>query len=348
MATLTPGAMTYAEWGLRHDATGKLSTLVNLLSQANGMLDDMVAVECQSGNAFEYTQVVGLPTPSRRVYNQGVARTMASVAKQVAVCKQYADWAVVDKDLADLGGNVKELRAAEVALHMQAMGQKVAYDLFYGNAATDPNQFTGFSNIYNTVSTGTSLIAGNVIDCGGTGSDNCSMWLVTWGPKTIHTLFPKGVMGGLQHIDYGDAVPLADSSGYEYPGYRDYLSWKIGLAIHDWRYAVRACNIDVSDLNTGSAANLITAMAKMVHRLPIQPVGVGPVQTSDSAPDQLTSGFSAFYVNRTILEYLDIQAANKTNVLLRMVEWDGHPILTYRGVPIRCSDALLNSETRVT
>ena len=42
MSTLTPGVFTYSEWALRHDPSGRLSTLVNLLSQENGILADMM------------------------------------------------------------------------------------------------------------------------------------------------------------------------------------------------------------------------------------------------------------------------------------------------------------------
>jgi hypothetical protein len=172
------------------------------------------------------------------------------------------------------------------------------------------------------------------------------MWLVSWGPKQIHAIFPKGTMAGLEHRDYGD-LPAPDASNNEYPAYRDWLSWKIGLAISDWRFAVRACNIDVSLLNGSTAANLINLLVKMVHHLPIQPAGVGPVQQNDAAPDRLVNGRAAIYCNRTILEYLDLQALNKTNVLLRMVEWDGEMVNTFRGIPIRCVDALVNTESRV-
>lgn len=345
MALLTPGAFTYAEWALRHDPDGKISTLVDLLSQNNGILDDAMVVECQSGNAFEYTQVTKLPTPTRRIYNQGVARTMAGVAKQIATCSEYADWSFFDSSLAELGGNLSELRAQEDALHMEGLSQQVASDLFYGNRSTDPTQFTGLANIYNTVSTATSPIAGNVIDCGGTGSDNTSMWLVTWGPKQIHTIFPKGTMAGMQHKDFG-LLPASDSNNLEFPAYRTYLNWKIGLAIHDWRYCVRACNIDVSDLTGGSAANLINTLVRMVHRPPTMPAGVMPIQTSD-AVDKTSMGRSAIYVNRTLGTYLDLQAMNKTNVLLKMEEWDGESVTTFRGVPIRNVDALLDTESRV-
>jgi len=52
-------------------------------------------------------------------------------------------------------------------------------------------------------------------------------------------------------------------------------------------------------------------------------------------------------MNRTILTYLDQQAMNKTNVLLRMEEWDGESVTTFRGIPLRCVDALLSTESRV-
>ena len=345
MATLTPGAFTYSEWGLRHDPTGKVSSLVDLLSQNNGILDDMLTVECQAGNVFQYTQVVKLPAPTRRLYNQGVPRTLAGVAKQVATCAEYADWSVFDKSLAELGGNLSELRMQEDQLHLEGMSQLVASDLFYGNRTTDPTQFTGLSNIYNTVSTATSPIATNVIDGGGTGSTNCSMWLVYWGPKMIHTIFPKGTQAGLQHMDMG-LLPAVDSSSNEYLAYRTYMEWKLGLAIHDWRYCVRACNIDVSLLNGGSAANLINMLVRMVHRTPTAPAGVAPVQTMDG-PDKVVMGRPAIYVNRTVQTYLDLQAMNKTNVLLKMEEWDGESVTTFRSIPIRCVDALLSTESRV-
>jgi hypothetical protein len=347
MAIITPGAFTYSEWALRHDPTGKIATLVDLLSQKNGIVEDMLTVECQSGNAYEYTQVVKLPTPARRAYNVGVPITMAGVAKQTAVCMEYADWVQYDASLAELGGNLAELRAQEIALHMEGMGQLVATDLFYANRSTDPTQITGLSNIYNTINPATSPIAQNVIDCAGTGNTNSSMWLLTWGPKHIHALFPKGSSAGLKHEDYGKGWGLDNSTPQmQLPVYRDYLCWKLGLAIHDWRFAVRACNVDVPSLAGGSGANLINTLVRMVQRTPVQPAGVGPVQDSD-APDKIVMGRSALYMNRTLATYLDLQAMNKTNVLLKMEEWDGEAVTTFRGIPIRIVDALTTSESRV-
>lgn len=344
MATITPGLMTYSEWAMRTDPDGKVSQLVNLLSQQNSILDDMLADECQSGNVYQFTQVVKLPTPSRRSYNQGVVRSLAAVAKQVTTTSEYADWSTVDSSLARLGGQLAERRAQEDFLHMEGLNQQIASDLFYSNRATDPTSFTGLANIYNTVNASTSGIAKNVIDCGGTGSDNSSIWLINWGPKHIHTIFPKGLPAGMQHIDKGE-LPISDAAGNEFLAWRTWLQWDIGLAIHDWRFGVRACNIDVSDLATGSAANLLNILALMVLKPPVMPVGVGPVQTSDDP--RVVMGRPAFYVNRTVYGALQKQVTNKTNILLQLQQWAGMTVLTYQGIPIRIVDALLTTESRV-
>lgn len=344
MATLTPGVFTYNEWAMRMDSTGKTAYLVNLMSQNNPMLMEMMAVPCQNGNSFEFTQVVQLPTPVRRSYNQGVAPTMAAVTKQTQTAIEYADMARIDDSLSNLNGNREEVRAREVQLHMEAMGQTVASDLFYSNNTTNPTAFTGFANIYNTVTTATSQIANNVIDCGGTLSTNSSIWLIGWGDNQIHTIFPNGHPAGLQHIDKG-LQQAYDANGLLFWAWTDWMQWNIGLAIHDWRYAVRACNIDVTLFGGASAADLIGILAAMIMKPPVINAGTGPVQTADD-PTVVMSRF-AFYCNRTVYLALDNQARTGTNILLQMQQWAGVPTLTYRGIPIRVSDALTITETRV-
>lgn len=348
MAVLTPGNFTYSEWAQRLDSDGKTSILVNVLSQNNSILHDAYLVECQNGNSFEFTQVTKLPKPSRRVYNQGVVATMAGVNKLTQTCSEYGDWSVFDSSLARLGGNLKDLRFQEDTLHMEGMSQLVAQDMFYANRATDPTQFTGLANIYSTVNLATSGIVKNVIDCGGTGSTNCSMYLLGWGPKHIHAIFPKGIPAGLQHRDFGE-LPKTDAGGVnEFPAWRTWMQWNLGMCVHDWRYGVRACNIDYTTFGTGTAPPLINILAAMVYKPPVMPAGAGPIQESDD-PERVTIGARhAFYVNRTIYLQIDLQAQNKTNVLLTQRQWEGMTILSYRDIPIRNVDALLTTEARVT
>ena len=129
---------------------------------------------------------------------------------------------------------------------------------------------TGLANIYNTVNPATSPIAQNVLDGGGTANTNASIWLVTWGPKQIHALFPKGTQAGLKHEDFGKGWGLDGSTPQmQLPVYRDYISWKLGLAVHDWRYAVRCANIDVPTIIGGTSTfNIINALVKMTAKMP--------------------------------------------------------------------------------
>jgi hypothetical protein len=59
-------------------------------------------------------------------------------------------------------------------------------------------------------------------------------------------------------------------------------------------------------------------------------------------------GRTVIYCNRVIRTYLDLQAMNKTNVLLRLEEFAGKSITTFRGIPVRTCDAILNNEAQVT
>lgn len=228
---------------------------------------------------------------------------------------------------------------------MEGISQTVASDLFYANAATDPYEFTGLANIYNTVTTSTSNIAKNVLDGGGTGMTNASMWLIGWGPNHLFTIFPKGLPAGLQHVDLGRSF-IPDSSTNEFLAWRTWLQWNIGVCVKDWRYGARLCNIDVTLFGGGSSTNLIASLAALCMLPPVMPVGVMPIQTSDAVPP-LTIARSCVYTNRSVYLALDLQAQNKTNLLLKMEQWGGHPILSYRGTPIRNQDALTTTESRV-
>jgi len=48
-----------------------------------------------------------------------------------------------------------------------------------------------------------------------------------------------------------------------------------------------------------------------------------------------------------IRTYLELQVLNKTNIWLNLNEYQGQTILTFRGVPIRTVDAILNTEARL-
>ncbi len=206
----------------------------------------------------------------------------------------------------------------------------------------------GMAPRYNTINTATAATAANVISAGGTGSDNTSIWLVTWGSDTTHGIFPKGKITGLQHRDLGEWT-LQDAAGNQYQGYRDHFKWELGLTVRDWRYNGRICNIDVSDLQGANAANLANLLVRLANRIPTTNGRVSAVTKSDAPSISGAMGNTVIYCNRTVRTYLELQAMNKANALLKLTETpDGRVVLSFRGIPIKTCDAILNTETALT
>ncbi|EHU3537382.1 hypothetical protein KY436_002466 [Salmonella enterica] len=320
-------ALTLADWGKRVDHNGKIDKITELLSQTNPILEDMLIVEGNLPTGHRTTIRTGLPDATWRLLNYGVPNsksTTAQVTDSIGMLETYAE---IDKSLADLNGNTSEFRLSEDRAFLEAMNQKMAQTLFYGDTSVNPQQFMGLSSRYSSKSAGNGQ---NIIDAGGTGTDNTSIWLVVWGENTVHGIFPKGQKAGLHMEDKGQQT-LKDAAGGQYEGYRTHYKWDNGLTLRDWRYVVRIANIDVSDLSVpASAANIVTQMVKALHRVP-----------------NLKMGRAVFYMNRTVAQALDLQSLDKASLALSVKETEGEWWTTFRGIPIRETDAILETEARV-
>lgn len=332
--TLGANVLTLSDWSKRLDADGKIADIVEMLGQTNEILQDMLWKEGNLPTGERTTVRTGLPTVAWRLLNTGVQPSKSTTAQMDEACGMLEAWSEVDVELAKLNGNAAEFRLSEAQAFIEAMNQTMATALFYGNSNLNPEQFTGLSVRYSSLS---ALNAQNIVNSGtGGGADNTSIWLIVWGPNTVHGIFPKGSKAGLDHQDLGEetAETTAGIGGTRLRVYRDMWSWKCGLALRDWRYAVRICNIDESDLfaGTGTAPKLFTLLTKATWRIPA--FGMGK---------------AAIYVNRTIGEWLDIQAQDKVTSggQLSYDVVDGRRIMSFRGIPIRTVDAILDTETVV-
>ncbi|HHK8874971.1 TPA: major capsid protein [Escherichia coli] len=320
-------ALTLADWGKRVDANGKIDKIIELLGQTNPILEDMPFVEGNLPTGHRTTVRSGLPTATWRLLNYGVQPSKSTTVQITDSAGMLEAYAEVDKSLADLNGNTSEFRLSEDRAFIEAMNQQMAQTLFYGDTSVNPQQFMGLSSRYSSKAAGNGQ---NIIDAGGTGTDNTSIWLVVWGENTVHGIFPKGQKAGLQHQDLGEQT-LVDANGGKYQGYRSHYKWDNGLTLRDWRYVVRIANIDVSDLSVaGSAANIVTLMIKALHRIPNRGMGK-PV----------------FYMNRTLGQALDLQSLDKASLALTVKETEGDWWTSFRGIPIREVDAILETEARV-
>ena len=345
--TIGATALTYADWAKRMDDGYRVARIIELLSQTNEILEDMLVVEGNLPTGHKTTIRTGLPQATWRLLNLGVPNAKSTTAQLVDTCGNLETYAVIDKDLADLNGNTAEFRLSEVKAFLEGMSQQVAATLIYGNQFLNPERFTGLAPRYSTKTTANSNTAYNVLDGGGTSTTNTSIWITVWGDDTLHATFPKGKITGLQHRDMGE-WPVLDTSSNTYQAYRDHFKWEIGLVLRDWRYVARIANIDVTQLTGVSAANLINLLIRGLYRLPTAPVSATTIQTSDTPEVRANMGRTVIYANRVVRTYLDLQAMNKTNVLLRIEEFDGKPVTTFRGIPVRTCDAILSNEAQVT
>ncbi len=328
MATLSGNALTLADWAKRLDPDGKVPDIVELLGQTNEVIDDMLWMEGNLPTGHRTTVRTGLPTAAWRLLNSGVQPTKSTTAQIDEACGMLEAWSEVDVELARLNGNVAAFRMSEAQAFVEAMNQEMASTLFYGNSATDPEEFTGLAARYSSLSAAN---AQNIVVGGGSQTDASSIWLVCWGAQTIHGIFPKGSKAGLDHKDFGEETVevTAGVVGTRMRAFREMWSWKCGIALRDWRYVVRIPNIDISSDN----ADLVDLMIKAMHRVP-----------------NLNVGKPVFYMNRTMRQRLDL--LRKSDVTagggLSYTDVDGKLIPSFRGVPIKVVDALLELETVVS
>lgn len=334
MPVLASSLLTLVDWAKRVDPNGRIDKVAELLSQTNEILTDMPFMEGNLPTGHRASLRTGLPAPTWRLLNKGVPVTKSTTAQIDEACGILEDRSQIDQDLAMLNGNTPEFRLSEARAHIEGMNQEMASTLFYGNSGVSAEEITGLSPRYSSLSANN---AQNIVDAGGTGSDNSSIWLVVWSDMSVYGIFPKGSKAGLIHEDLGlgDAF---DSSNNRFRAYMDRWQWKAGICLKDWRYVVRVANIDISNLVAkSSAADIIELMIKAIHRLPNSYSGLGV-------------GRPVFYMNRTVSQMLDIFRRDDviTGGGLTYEVVDGKRLNSFRGIPIRTVDALVQNEARVT
>ncbi len=314
------------------DPDGSVAIVAEILNETNEILDDMTFMEGNLTTGHRSVVRTGLPEPTWRQMYGGVQPTKANKAQIQDTTGMLEAYAEVDKKLADLGGNAAAFREGEARAHIEGMGQSMAETLFLGNEIVNPERFTGFNQRFNDTSADNGI---NIIDGGGVGADNASIWLVGWGSNSVFGIYPKGSQAGLQSQDLGEVtIENVDGNNGRMQGYRSHFTWDNGLVVKDWRYVVRIANIDRSlltkDITTG--ADLPDLMFEATERT-----------------EKLSTARFAWYMDRTILTMLRKQSAvATTNSTLMIDDVGGVKIKTFESIPIRRVDELAVDEAQVT
>ena len=334
MAILASTHPTLLDVTKRLDPGGKIDTIAEILNQTNEVLDDMVWLEGNLPTGHRTSIRTGLPTPTWRKLYGGVQPTKSTTVQVTDSCGMLEAYAEVDKALADLNGNTAAFRLSEDRAHIEGMNIECAKTIFYGNETSTPEAFTGFAPRFNAKSG--AVNGANVLTLAvpPDASDNASIWLVVWGPNTVHGIYPKGSVAGLRMEDKGQVtIENVDGAGGRMEAYRSHYRWDVGLSVRDWRYVVRI-QIDQEDLvkNAASGPDLIDLMTQALEIVP-----------------SLSMGRPVFYTNRGVKSFLRRQIANKvaaSTLTSDMVA--GKHVTMFDGVPVKRCDQLLNTEAGIS
>lgn len=335
MATLGSTYLDLVDLYSRSDDTRKISAIIELLAKSNAVLEDAVAQECNQGTKHLTTVRTGLPAVTWGQLYQGIAQGKSTTAQVHDTTGFVEGLSSIDKRLLDIAKDRSTVRLTEGQAYIEALSQDVASTIFYGNVATDPTKFTGFAPRFNSTTAGN---GGQIVKAGGVGADNTSIWFVTWGDTASHLIYPEGTKAGVMREDKGEQRVL-DGNSNPYFVEEELYRQHVGVTVRDWRTVARVCNIDVSDLQAGSVdiyKFMRNAFWKIKRHQPVESKMV-------------------IYCNADVLEALDAAATPTSSthptaatVYLRRSEVEGKEVMSYRGIPVRQCDAILNNEAAVS
>ena len=332
MTTLAATHPTLLDLKSRLEPNGQVSKVIEMLNQTNEILDDAVWIEGNELTGHTTSVRTGIPEPTWRKLYGGVQPTKSTSVKVREALGMLENYAEVDKALADLNGNSAAWRMSEESAIIEGFGQKVARYMIYGNEATEPEGFTGLAPRFNDQS---AVNGENILTDAATpdNADNTSLWVVGWGPDTVHMIYPKGSQAGLQIADKGHVtIENVDGAGGRMEAYRTHYKWDCGMVVRDWRYVVRI-NFDLEDVVASGATGpvLRDMLAQAMRRIP-----------------SLNRCRPAIYMNRDALDAFDKQM-NRDPLLAFQTQEDaqGKFITRFRGVPIRRVDQILSTESGI-
>jgi len=324
--------LTLLDYVQRESPAGGIDEIIEVLTASNPILADANIMEGNLPTGHRSTQRTTDPTGAWRLLNYGVAAEKSTTKQITDTCGILEGYSKLDVDVASLNANEAALRASEDNAFVTGFNDTVATALFYSNQGVNPEQIHGLAPRYRDTD---GDYASQIISGGGSGSDNTSVWLVTWGPQTCTLIYPKGSQAGLQSEDLGRQL-IEDAAGGNYLAWVTRFQWKLGLTLRDYRYVIRLCNIDVSDL-TSDAASGADLMDKMIDAYYARP-----------SVDLGNMAKTFFYCNKTVAKFLHKQAQNKSNVNLTIDSPAGKPVVSFLDAPVHVCDNISSAEATVS
>lgn len=345
MATLSQSFLSLADVFKRKDGYGHFADIIEVMNDTSqDIMTDWLMMPANNGTKHTHTIRTGLPSVAWGALYAGIPQSKSQTQQVDDTTGFVESLSSIDERLLALAENEALLRQSESRPHIEAMAQELVTALFYHNPATNARLPKGLGARYASYAATPSASAGapnQVIHGGGSGSDNTSVWFVTWDEHATCAINPKGVTAGIQQEDMGRQRVL-DANGNAYYVKEEKTTAHVGFVVKDWRRNARIANIDISELRAGNV-DIYALMRQAYYRL--------HGRRMNKVREQGNEGRTVVYCNREILEALDAAQTNSgasdNFSRLRPAEVEGKEVLTYRGLPLRETDALLNTEALV-
>jgi hypothetical protein len=333
MATVGEIALTLNDYRKRQGVGGKIDEIIEVLAASNPILDDMTWMEGNLTTGNKTTLRNSIPKPDVRYINKGVSYTKSSTDQIVDTSCILQSRSKVDVELLALAPDKEAFRRSEDVAHIEGFGQAVADMVIYGNTDNDPDTFNGLDVRHRILSnTSDPTKPGyTTLDAGGTGGSLTSAYLVEWGSRTCTGIYPRGASAGLDHKDLG-VQTVQDRDGNDYEAEVSVFTWKVGLAVRDYRSVGAVRNIDMTTFASGTASAKQAIMS-----------GIVKAQERLRHPDK-----AVMYVSNDLYTAFKLYLMDKNNSYVQTERLENGIIaVRFNGMRVVKLDAIKNNEAQV-
>src|SRR5690242_20143086 len=202
--------MTLLDFAKSKDPNGAQAQVYELMNQYNPPMQDAPAFPSNAplGNRTTYRR--SLPALGTAKINKGVTRSKSTTDQRVDTIGYFAGRSEVDARIRKLEGDAAftSKRQDEDKSFEEALAQLVCNTIFYGDVKTDEASFDGLAPRMNALNAGTDLTASQVWSQATgqavVGGDGASIYIVDWGERATHLIYPPQSIAGLDVQDKGE------------------------------------------------------------------------------------------------------------------------------------------------
>ena len=232
-------------------------------------------------------------------------------------------FSVVDKSLAEAGGNPAKTRSDEAQAFVLGLGVQFAEKLIYASKNTNPYEIDGLATRLSN------LADRHVIDFGGTQANKpTSLYICAGGTKLFHLLHNKNFGSvGVKREDKGEQLFDVQNNGKMLPCLVDFFTAQFGIAIEHPDAVFRIANIPTVGLNAADREKLIDTVLHVQKLLP---------------PQTTTT---CLYGNIAVEELVEKAAREKQVVVYPEKDPWGNPVNLINGMRVRRMDVIKSDAT---